>query len=52
MTAEELIEFSARKNEIYRLTGGLVFVDALPYTPSGKKCLKILQEMAKIYNAR
>ncbi|XP_058800726.1 uncharacterized protein LOC131669684 isoform X1 [Phymastichus coffea] len=49
VTAEELMEFSASRDERFRLTAGLAFVDELPYTASGKKCLRKLQEMAKAY---
>lgn len=49
MTVEELQELSAIENECNRLTGGVIFVEKIPYTSTGKKYLKVLKEMAKAY---
>ncbi|KAL7289640.1 hypothetical protein TKK_0016370 [Trichogramma kaykai] len=49
VTAEELIELSASYATYYRLIGGVVFVDSLPYTSTGKIALRKLKEMALKY---
>ncbi|XP_014225792.1 4-coumarate--CoA ligase 1-like [Trichogramma pretiosum] len=47
VTEEELIQLSSTLGETKKLWGGVVFVDELPYTASGKLSRKDLKEMAK-----
>ncbi|XP_014211352.1 4-coumarate--CoA ligase 1-like [Copidosoma floridanum] len=49
VTAEVLMELPASYDEYFRLTGGVVFLEKLPYTNTGKKSLRDLKEMAKAY---
>lgn len=47
--AEELIGLPAFHKATYKLSGGLVFVDDLMYTVSGKINLRQMKDKAKTY---
>jgi 4-coumarate--CoA ligase len=47
-TADEIVAFMDGKvSAIKRITGGVVFVDAIPKNPSGKILRKVLRDRAK-----
>ncbi|EAU39152.1 conserved hypothetical protein [Aspergillus terreus NIH2624] len=47
-TAEDIVEFvSGKVSPIKRITGGVVFLEAIPKNPSGKILRKVLRDRAK-----
>jgi 4-coumarate--CoA ligase len=47
-TAEEIADFVSNKvSRTKRITGGVIFVDSIPKSPSGKILRNVLREMAK-----
>ena len=48
MTEQELIDFVAKNmKDQYKLRGGVIFLDSLPYTDSGKISKKDLRAMTR-----